>query len=383
MLPDTNPANLHQGFTEYNDIFGYKDYADGLSNLLIGLGGSVSVVVDGEWGSGKSVFCKQFQAHLKEKQFPVLFLNAFQNDYETDAFMLLVSKLSDLIEPEIEVEEEAKENFKKSAAKVGKALLPVGSKILLRCATMGILRGDEFDGLDGLKSIVQRSSEDFGDVLEREIASGITDIRDREETIDNFKEKLREYVAIEFQKTNKPVVFVIDELDRCRPNFALSIIEALKHFFDTPNLVFLVYANLNQLQAMVKAEYGSEIDGQAYLRKFFSIIAPLPSDDEKGRRNEKYIKHMCNKFTLCEERIRGQYEEILLSLCNENWSLRDINSIITYISLYLMASNNSKVNVSIIVAALAICKHLRPDVYKRLKNNEMSYVEFHSEVFGN
>ena len=59
--------------------------------------------------------------------------------------------------------------------------------------------------------------------------------------IDNYKEK-----------TKKKILFIIDDLDRCRPSYAVELLESIKHCFNCDNAVFLICANNEQLQYTVK-----------------------------------------------------------------------------------------------------------------------------------
>ncbi|TOL41491.1 hypothetical protein CGH98_24085, partial [Vibrio parahaemolyticus] len=61
----------------------------------------------------------------------------------------------------------------------------------------------------------------------------------------------------------------IDELDRCRPSYAVEMLEVIKHFFELDNVVFVVATDTEQLQHAVKAVYGQLFDAQLYLGRFF------------------------------------------------------------------------------------------------------------------
>jgi hypothetical protein len=74
----------------------------------------------------------------------------------------------------------------------------------------------------------------------------------------------------------RPIVVVVDELDRCRPDYALSLIETIKHFFSVPNIHFVLGVNLSALQYSVSARYGGGFDSEGYLRRFISITMALP-----------------------------------------------------------------------------------------------------------
>ena len=69
------------------------------------------------------------------------------------------------------------------------------------------------------------------------------------------------------EETRQPLVFVIDELDRCRPTFSIELLERVKHIFDVPGMVFVFGVNRNELCSSIKSIYG-EIDADVYLRRF-------------------------------------------------------------------------------------------------------------------
>ena len=71
------------------------------------------------------------------------------------------------------------------------------------------------------------------------------------------------------------MVFIIDELDRCRPTFAIELLERVKHIFDVPNLVFAFGINRDELCSSLQSIYGN-IDADVYLRRFFDMEFTLP-----------------------------------------------------------------------------------------------------------
>ena len=96
----------------------------------------------------------------------------------------------------------------------------------------------------------------------------------------------------------KKLVIFIDELDRCRPIFGLSLLEKVKHVFDVDGVEFVFFANLQQVQSMVKKQYGFNIDAETYLSKFFPLSIKLPSDHEASRYNAQD-----NAFQLFHDKI--------------------------------------------------------------------------------
>ncbi|MGJ8628553.1 MAG: KAP family P-loop NTPase fold protein [Sulfitobacter sp.] len=81
----------------------------------------------------------------------------------------------------------------------------------------------------------------------------------------------------------KKLVIIVDELDRCRPDYALSLLEIIKHFFDVPHVHFVLGANMRELQNSVSARYGTGIDAAMYLQKFVTLTMRLPDHLNEGR----------------------------------------------------------------------------------------------------
>ena len=77
------------GFTRENDIFGYRDFAERLANLVRNIDEPLVIALDGPWGSGKSVFVKQWAGLLRERGAPVIQFDAFASDHYEDAFLAL------------------------------------------------------------------------------------------------------------------------------------------------------------------------------------------------------------------------------------------------------------------------------------------------------
>ena len=80
------------------------------------------------------------------------------------------------------------------------------------------------------------------------------------------------------EQGNRLVVF-IDELDRCSPNFAIRLLERIKHYFFKVNITFVLSVNTHELQNTVKQYYGNEFDAFRYLDRFFDIRISLPPAD--------------------------------------------------------------------------------------------------------
>ncbi|WP_210160437.1 KAP family P-loop NTPase fold protein [Rhodomicrobium vannielii] len=128
----------------------------------------------------------------------------------------------------------------------------------------------------GLNIVVQENvAEGFKEALKAEgdklidtFSNSIAEFRNSKDAIESFKEKLG--TLFENGVPEKlPLIILVDELDRCRPTYAVQLLERVKHLFDMPNVAFVLATNTHQLSHSVNAVYGSSFDGSGYLHRFF------------------------------------------------------------------------------------------------------------------
>lgn len=93
---------------------------------------------------------------------------------------------------------------------------------------------------------------------------------------EDIRQKVKEiFNEIIEEQTQKLVIF-IDELDRCKPSYALEMLERIKHYFDDDRIIFIVSVNKEQLIHTILNYYGNGFDSTGYLNKFFDLEAHLP-----------------------------------------------------------------------------------------------------------
>ena len=110
--------------------------------------------------------------------------------------------------------------------------------------------------------------------------------------------------AIPHGVTNQqgPLIVMIDELDRCRPSFAVEFLETTKHLFAVDQVVFVLAVNRKELAHAVKALYGNDFDADRYLRRFFDIDFRLP---EPVRGRENYIDVLLDSTEIEDPVVRN------------------------------------------------------------------------------
>lgn len=248
------------------DDLGRQKFADRLVDFTFKLAQSPSpnigrvIAVDAPWGSGKSWIAKRLPGHFTaDKRIEAcIYIDAFQHDYHQDPFAVIASAILDSIK-----ENTPKRNaFKKAAADVLRVTLPTIGKGLVKAGGSAV--GINTDDL--LTTIA--------DVSEKSLDSLLSSFSQTKATAEAFREKLSSLATN--GNSHSPLVIVIDELDRCRPSYALELLERVKHLFDVPNVAFIFFLHAPTLHSAIKKTYGSGIDPAEYLRKFFSLTINLP-----------------------------------------------------------------------------------------------------------
>ncbi len=184
----------------------------------------------------------------------------------------------------------------------------------------------------------------------------------------------------------KPLVFIIDELDRCRPNYSIEILEKAKHFFNVENIVFILGADKAQLGSSVKAIYGEGLNVNGYLRRFidFDYLLPPP---EKG----KYVKVLFEKFGFREyfsKKTNGklQYEQgQALNMFEELFdlyrlTLREQEHCCSLLSLAIRTTPHDYKLFPLFLCFLIVFKVKDPESYKSLLSEELQPKELLKKI---
>lgn len=269
------------------DQLGRDVLAKQLSGYIDRLKAGAVLGIDAPWGEGKSWFGRHWAKSL-EGTHRVAFIDAFENDFVDDPFVLIASELSVLLDSP----EGGGLTLRKKAAVVMKAIVPLGTKAIINFA--GRMLTGTSDLSAELEDAAKGVTDDAADGASKWIEHRIESLATERASMRGFRTALAEAT----QKCDHPVVVLVDELDRCKPTFAVTLIERIKHLFDVPNLVFVLLLNRRQLEVAIEGQYGAGTDGQAYLGKFVNLWFELPrSDGPSGRdRYESYVAQRLGRY---------------------------------------------------------------------------------------
>ena len=243
---------------------GMSDFAQKFKAEILSLPTPYVMVLEGGYGVGKTYFITRFCEYLKKTNrdndvsVPSVYLNLWENDYVANPLPVIVSQILYQMNPAKELQDD----ITKKAVKITNNLIKFGTKV--------------FTGID------------LGDVL--------PDPKQDKEDLQAFKSSLKKMVEAKGGK----VVLVVDEIDRCRPDYAVKALETIKHFFDIEGLFVILTTKLDFMDSICEAYYGHPkcaINmGEGYIQKFVQSKKFL-----KPVSNQDYLfvmKRILNKDTL-------------------------------------------------------------------------------------
>lgn len=343
-----------------------KKYADVLTNIVNSYSYGFVLGINNKWGTGKTTFVKMWQQDLKNKGHKTVYFNAWENDFEDNPLTALMGELKTLTKKS--TEPEFKSTLKK-AATLSKHIAPIIAQAL----------AEKYIDTKGVKDAIAGVTKGLSDVFENEV----NEYEEKKKSITEFKESLSEFIANTYE--GKPLVFIVDELDRCRPNYAVSILEQIKHFFSVPNVVFVLSIDKTQLGNAIRGVYGSDfIDSEEYLRRFIDLEYSIPEPDADVFYKYLFEYYEFNEFFNSSE--RQKYRELQkdseyflmiakLLFTNRNIPLRQQEKILSLARVALRSFNPDNYVVPHIFLFLAFIKIIDNEFYISVKNKELTLLE--------
>ena len=243
------------------DLFQRKRFAQNLESLLKNTEDSLVIFVDAKWGEGKTSFCRMWIEELKNSKRSAIYFDAYSSDYSNDPFLMFTSEIYAFLNKGIIAKhhtlKKKRSQLKSDAAIVGKRLVGLAAKIGINTLTLGAINQSDFSEL---RSIGKEVASGISSISANFIEKQIEEYTKEKESIQSFKDCLCE-IGREIRNIQGfPLTFLIDELDRCRPEFALQLLERIKHLFEVPNVAFILFINKAQLENYITNVYGNDID---------------------------------------------------------------------------------------------------------------------------
>ena len=380
------------------DEFNRKTIAENIIKLLDADVDFCPMVIDGGWGTGKTEFCRKLINLIKEQdaqrqasaqevtaradrtaagaaggampgdaasqpaadesrpadvqaaalppERAIIYLDAFASETVDDPLLCILAAIR------AEFPEEKKKEISRKALPVVKTLGKVAGK-----AAFAHLFKQDLEEVS--EELAEAASEGADALVEQTVDKLLDQYANAQGNIDALKNVMAKAAE------ERPILFFIDELDRCRPDVALSILELVKHVFDVPGIKFVFIANMQQLKAVIRKRYGQDVDADVYLEKFVNLSIVLPSVDNETLNNASCMllsKELCN-FNLFENNldiimpyryhfvIANKFEKVILHLIEKHdIKLRGVEKLIKNIKIYTTLTGKNPLSWSVSVA---------------------------------
>lgn len=262
--------------TEKIDILDRKKIIDDIEQILVLLSeqkqGRV-FALDGKWGYGKTYILEQLEKKLvglqkegtNDDRFYVFHYNCWQYDYYEEPAVAIVSAM---------LEKRGKDN---------KAEMALQKEYTDLKTVLGKIAGEFTKNKIGINlvELCKELEENKGEKIEN--PSDFDNMFAFKKTLDFTRDQIREL------SKNKTVLLVVDELDRCMPEYAIKVLERLHHMFEgLDNVIVLLAIDSTQLEHSVKEIYGEQVDTERYLRKFISFRVKLDTGKVQNQILDNY-----------------------------------------------------------------------------------------------
>ena len=339
------------------DLLGLREPAEVLTRLVVNLDESPCVLaVDAAWGAGKTTFLRMWTQHLRNKEFQVVEVNAWETDFSEEPFVTLSTELIDGIKSG------KTKRLKEASKKVLRWVVPTA----IRMAA----------------STVPGASQKLGEPTASYVEERLSGHREARKSVAEFKRVLQDMAAKLFEANgNRPLIVAIDELDRCRPSYAVELLEVAKHLFAVDRIVFVLAVNLDQLAHSVRALYGSDFDAKGYLRRFVDVDFYLPEPNlDAFIREQLRATDIAAHFdkTLSGEKHRTMLQKFLGA---SHLSLRNAGQAICRLGLLYTSLRSDQHDYALATTVALILRTIDPDLYHRFCRSEATDFDVVKTIF--
>lgn len=372
-----------EGFLPERDIFGYAEFGQRLANVVKNTDQPLVIALDGPWGSGKSTFVRQWEGLLRQDGASVIHFDAFENDHHADAFLAVAAAIIQFAKERHGGTDAAPvANLMDAAKAVGRRVIPAVARTALSAATAGVFNADAVAGVsDTAKAALEALADEGSDLVDALLRERLASAASDATAFSNFQDQLSQIAAGSMNNEDGyPLVIVIDELDRCRPDFAISLLERIKHLFCVRNTCFLVSTHMLHIETILLGKYGPGFDARTYLEKFIHLRILLPKE---GRNDEDRLKKYAvwlSKELNIENNQTQIFSLIQIAIFDHaerrKISFRTLERIFSDVTLALAANHSKPIFISPIIALLCLIKNFDPVLFDNARDGKIEWGQF-------
>lgn len=257
--------------TDKIDILNRQEFVNQLVSVIRQLadnGNGCTFAIDGQWGSGKSYVLDMLEKEINLFQDPnaagdryiVFRYDCWQYDYYDEPAIAIIAAIRDACEKYNQLLPKASPKVKaafEAAKDLGKELVYNVMETKMGWSPESIIKRYE-EHRDG---VIEDTEKAHNYDAFFEFKSILTKTRDQ----------------LSKMAKDKPIIIIVDELDRCIPEYAIKVLERLHHLFENqPNIVVILAYDGQKLNYVIRNIYGIGTDDvQHFMKKFVDFSVQL------------------------------------------------------------------------------------------------------------
>lgn len=348
---EINKDNIWEG-----DLFSRNKVAEDFTKIITSIEQPFVLSINSSYGSGKTFFLKRWAEELKQNRETVIFFNAWDCDFVEKPLLPFLYNFIEQLKEQSLVKYDLKEDL-------------INCKDVFCTAVKGIIGNYSGINIDDL------NEHKNADTLKIPKIKTLEEYKELKKILSDFKIGLEEIIS---KLQGKNIYIFVDELERCRPIFAIELLEAIKHLFNVKGLVFILGIDRSQLKHTISNIYGCSMDGEGYLRRFIDLELELPQPDIKV-----FTNYLQRNFEICNnnERAKGtwttgydefnKYFNLFANLYLLH--LREIEQIYAKFNVITKMLDENVLKITPILALLMILKVKDQDLYDKFILSNLSY----------
>jgi Cdc6-like AAA superfamily ATPase len=353
------------------DQLNRREEIDFITRLIAEAPGGFVLAIDGEWGTGKTTFLEMLADHLRnggQNTQPhaqaisdgalVIEHNAWLNDFSKDPLLPLIREFDRAFKNDPRYA--SNESIKALASKYSKSAMALLSgkmlswsirsagRIMLGSEVMSEIRDaldvslseagnlDEFINDEQLEEFSSKISSEAGEALQKHMKAVFAAQDVERLQVKQFNIRLQKLAEAYKAASggNFPIVVIIDELDRCRPTYAIEMLERIKHIFSVNDIVFILGIAREQLQHSIKAVYGDSFNAHGYLHRFIDVDYRL-----MPKLNDIFIRKTLGRISKKQTHLDSDLvDEFVIYARIFSLSSRDMEQVLTRYAVISMES---------------------------------------------
>lgn len=315
------------------DLLARKPFAEGIFGHIEQHApyteGSYVVSLEGGYGSGKSSFLAMWNDELQERRksdesLPLsIVLNVWESDHSEDPMLAMMATLLEVLDQHAVLKED-RESLENAAKNLSWFVGGLVNEFVASWSGVNI------------HNAAQLAEEKQAERRAQHPLSPLKVYQERAKAVRVFKAALRNVI----ENNGIKILFLVDELDRCRPDYAIRYLEALKHIYDIHGLLFVLAYDRQALESSAKSLYGQDMDVGGYLNRFIHRTYQLKHPGKQlaeyiSKLNQHYLTYhkddkVANAFDIHHPHswFHGIFREAHISLRHWHHIFRILNDIL-------------------------------------------------------